>query len=166
MTTLAEAITRSEDCLSSLEKDFQKRARGWLQEMVQSGIRPLIYCGYRSNEEQAALYAQGRTRSGKIVTKAAPGQSYHNYRLAFDWVPLKKTAKDPDLFYADWDNETAYTMGEQAGLTFQLASISWEQGHLQDARYKSWRDIASGIIVAPKVRKATSLVSNRPWSSR
>ena len=35
-------------------------------------------------EEQAALYAQGRTAPGNIVTKAKPGTSWHNFGLAFD----------------------------------------------------------------------------------
>jgi peptidoglycan L-alanyl-D-glutamate endopeptidase CwlK len=35
------------------------------------------------------LYAQGRTTKGSIVTNAKAGQSWHNYRLAFDIVPLK-----------------------------------------------------------------------------
>lgn len=50
--------------------------------------------GHRSNEQQANLYAQGRTRPGKIVTNAVAGHSYHNYGLALDFVPLinKKVA--------------------------------------------------------------------------
>lgn len=38
--------------------------------------------------EQAALYAQGRTAPGKIVTYAPAGLSYHNYGLAADIVIL------------------------------------------------------------------------------
>lgn len=40
--------------------------------------------GYRSIEEQNALYAQGRTKPGNIVTNAKRGQSNHNYGIAFD----------------------------------------------------------------------------------
>lgn len=36
---------------------------------------------------QAAVYAQGRTTPGPIVSDAPPGSSYHNYQLAFDAVP-------------------------------------------------------------------------------
>jgi peptidoglycan L-alanyl-D-glutamate endopeptidase CwlK len=41
---------------------------------------------YRSDEDQAADYAKGRTKPGKVVTNARPGQSLHNYypALAFD----------------------------------------------------------------------------------
>lgn len=44
--------------------------------------------GLRTFDEQQALYDQGRTKPGKIVTNAKPGSSYHNYGLAIDVVPL------------------------------------------------------------------------------
>jgi hypothetical protein len=40
--------------------------------------------GYRSIEYQNDLYAQGRTKQGKIVTNAKGGWSFHNYGMAFD----------------------------------------------------------------------------------
>ena len=43
---------------------------------------------YRTFEQQAALYAKGRTAPGDKVTNAKPGQSYHNYGLAADIVLL------------------------------------------------------------------------------
>jgi hypothetical protein len=139
--------------------------------MVTSRIEPLIYCGMRSMEEQAALYAKGRTQPGKIVTQAKPGTSYHNHGLAFDWVPLKQSGKNADLWIADWNNETAFRLGEHVGISFELAAISWETGHLQTAKYPSWRDIPRNTVeqVRPKdirAPKAKSLVSKRPWSSR
>lgn len=42
--------------------------------------------GFRTDEEQDALYAQGRTESGNIVTNAKGGESYHNYGLAVDFA--------------------------------------------------------------------------------
>jgi hypothetical protein len=41
---------------------------------------------YRGWAEQAALYAQGRTAPGNIVTNAPAGSSWHNYGLAVDMV--------------------------------------------------------------------------------
>lgn len=52
------------------------------------GIDVLITSTYRDAESQNALYAQGRTKPGRIVTNAKAGQSFHNYRLAFDVVPI------------------------------------------------------------------------------
>jgi len=172
VTSLSEASSRTLRAIDSLDASFQKQVRGWVNEMVTSRIEPLIYCGLRTMEEQAALYAKGRTVSGKIVTKAKPGESYHNYGLAFDWVPLKQSGKNADLWIADWDNETAFRLGEHVGISFRLAGISWETGHLQSSDYKSWRDIPRNSVEQvmvkdiPKKTKAKSLVSNRPWSSR
>lgn len=47
----------------------------WFQR---AGVSTLLICTYRPDEEQAALYAQGRTKPGKIVTNAKPGKSKHN----------------------------------------------------------------------------------------
>lgn len=64
---------------------------------LKNGITILLTCTSRSDEEQAALYALGRTKPGKIVTNAKPGQSNHNAKTpqgkpasrAFDVVPLR-----------------------------------------------------------------------------
>lgn len=64
--------------------------------LFQAGITVLVTCTWRSHEEQARLYAQGRTTPGRIVTNAKPGQSLHNDTMAgepcaraFDIVPLR-----------------------------------------------------------------------------
>jgi hypothetical protein len=50
----------------------------------QLGKRLRITDGYRTFSEQNSLYAKGRTTSGKIVTNAKGGSSYHNFGLAID----------------------------------------------------------------------------------
>ena len=50
------------------------------------GIKVVITHGYRSEEEQDSLFAQGRSSSGNIVTNARGGESYHNYGLAIDFA--------------------------------------------------------------------------------
>jgi len=68
--------------------------------------------GYRSLDEQAALYAQGRDSSGQVVdpaavvTDAPPGSSPHNYGLAVDLQPLGP--KDVTIDPADFDASVAY----------------------------------------------------------
>lgn len=44
--------------------------------------------GMRTFQEQQELFDLGRTKPGKIVTKAKPGSSYHQYGLAVDLVEL------------------------------------------------------------------------------
>lgn len=68
----------------------QKRALDLIHEVKwQLGIDLLVTCTHRDDEAQAALYALGRTKPGKIVTNAKPGESLHQYRVAFDVVPLR-----------------------------------------------------------------------------
>lgn len=45
--------------------------------------------GLRTIAEQDALYAQGRTTPGMIVTNAKGGRSLHNYGLAIDILEVK-----------------------------------------------------------------------------
>ncbi len=45
-----------------------------------------VICGTRTYEEQAALYAKGRTAPGPKVTNAQPGHSWHNFGVAWDFV--------------------------------------------------------------------------------
>ena len=55
----------------------------------QAGIDLLITCTYRCPSDQNALFAQGRTKPGAIVTRAKAGESLHQYRVAYDLVPLR-----------------------------------------------------------------------------
>ena len=54
----------------------------------EAGVPVLIYQTLRDKEYQDSLYAQGRTKPGKIVTNARGGSSFHEYGVAFDFVPL------------------------------------------------------------------------------
>ena len=53
------------------------------------GVPIRIVQGFRSFPEQDAIYAQGRTLPGKIVTNAKGGDSWHNYGLAPDFCLLR-----------------------------------------------------------------------------
>jgi len=48
------------------------------------GIVVKVIAGTRTYAEQDALYAQGRTAPGPIVTDAPAGYSNHNFGIAFD----------------------------------------------------------------------------------
>lgn len=60
-----------------------------IQRLSEISVIPFrVVQGLRSSQAQAALYAQGRTTPGAIVTNAPPGFSWHEYGLAVDIVPL------------------------------------------------------------------------------
>ncbi|MGO4548494.1 M15 family metallopeptidase [Paenibacillus sp. 2TAB23] len=57
-----------------------------IAETSKAGITILITDGFRSSEEQDAIYAKGRTAEGNVVTQVQGGHSYHNYGLAIDFA--------------------------------------------------------------------------------
>ncbi len=74
--------------ISDLHPLVQGLCRRHVAVCSAEGIELLITSTYRSIEEQDELYAQGRTKPGKIVTNARGGYSWHNFRAAYDVVPL------------------------------------------------------------------------------
>jgi peptidoglycan L-alanyl-D-glutamate endopeptidase CwlK len=68
----------------------------------------------RTFAEQDALYAQGRSKPGKVVTNAKGGQSYHNYGLAIDIVLLVDKDKNGSFETASWDVKTDFDKDAKA----------------------------------------------------
>ena len=94
------------------------------------GIDLLITATYRDSESQDALYAQGRTLPGKRVTNVKGGDSFHNWRVAVDVVPvvLGKCVWDDDTL---WANVGA--IGTQCGLEWGGSWKSFvDKPHFQD----------------------------------
>lgn len=79
---------RTLEALAGLNKKFRAKVETFLAALdpvkVKHGITIEVISGLRSYQQQAALFAQGRTKPGKIVTRARPGSSWHNYGLAID----------------------------------------------------------------------------------
>jgi peptidoglycan hydrolase-like protein with peptidoglycan-binding domain len=72
--------------LKNLHPTVKAKAEQLVENCKKRGVEILITQGYRSIAYQNDLYAQGRTKPGKIVTKARGGQSPHNYGLAIDFA--------------------------------------------------------------------------------
>jgi hypothetical protein len=86
------------------------------QVLMQRGVQIRVTSGLRTFAEQDALYAQGRTTPGDIVTKARAGQSNHNYGLAADVVPLADGRPNWNAPSATWQ-----VLGEEG----KRAGLSW-----------------------------------------
>lgn len=84
----SEAISpvddRSEKVITTLLPELRPIARALVQKAAAAGITIRVISGLRTYDEQAALYAQGRTAPGKKVTNARAGYSNHNFGIAFD----------------------------------------------------------------------------------
>lgn len=121
--------------LEDLHPAVRLRAEDFIARCAEAGIRLLVTCTLRDHECQDALYAKGRTAPGRRVTNARGGQSFHNYGLALDVVPLvngkpvwRTTGPDAALW------QRVGELGEAAGLEW---SGRWkrfkEMAHFQYA---------------------------------
>lgn len=59
-----------------------------MKQCYKSNVKIRVVQGLRTIAEQDALYAQGRTKPGPIVTNAKGGYSNHNYGLSIDFCLL------------------------------------------------------------------------------
>lgn len=75
--------------LHELLEPVRLRAELLLAVCEREGIDLLVTCTYRDFEAQTRLFAQGRSLPGQIVTWAKAGDSWHNWRRAFDIVPMR-----------------------------------------------------------------------------
>ena len=115
--------------IADLHPKVATMAWAFVKKCADEGIDVIITSTLRDNEAQAALYAQGRTAPGKIVTNAKPGYSYHNFGLAFDFVPVKDGK-------AQWNDLKLFQrcgeIGESLGLEWAGRWESFkEYAHLQ-----------------------------------
>ena len=79
-----QANARSERMIATLLPHVRPYARALYFKARDNGIAINIISGTRTHAEQDALYAQGRTTGGEIVTNARGGYSNHNFGIAFD----------------------------------------------------------------------------------
>ncbi len=129
-----------------------------LIEQAESGFPPSmavrIVQGLRTIAEQDALYAQGRTKPGPIVTKAKGGSSFHNYGLAIDFAIL--TDKDGNGSFEDlsWDikkdnDKDGIADWLEVVKVFEAAGWSWggkwasikDYPHLEKTFGYTWRQL-------------------------
>ena len=89
------ADSRSEKNIATLLPRVRPLARALIENAANQGIIIKVTSGTRSFAEQDELFAQGRTKPGKIVTKARGGFSNHNFGVAFD-VTIFTGSTDPE----------------------------------------------------------------------
>ena len=102
--------------LKGLTPATQAAALALIQVAAMNGLQLEIANGFRDTKAQTAIYAQGRTAPGPIVSYAKPGTSPHEKGMAFD-VAVNKNGKPT------WPNDNALwaqigQYGESVGLTW------------------------------------------------
>lgn len=136
--------------LNDLHPQVAARCRDFIARCQAVGIQVLITSTYRDHASQAALYAQGRTTPGVIVTYARPGESWHNWRVAFDFVPLVNGK-------AQWQDTALFT---RCGHIAEAAGLEWA------GRWRRFRELAhcqyTGGLTLADFRAGNTLPGSKP----
>lgn len=141
---LLQLTKKSESRILALHPSLQGPAFELIKLCFKEELYILITQGLRTMEEQQALYNQGRTTQGNVVTNAKPGESYHNYGVAFDFAVYT----DESCTDINWDVDSRWmrvgTIGESLGLEWGGSWDSFKDyPHFQVAGY-SLDDLRAG----------------------
>ncbi|MEI8032792.1 MAG: M15 family metallopeptidase [Chlorobiaceae bacterium] len=133
--------------LSDLHPDVQSRCVKFVALCRAHGIQIIITSTYRDKECQDSIYAQGRTKPGRIVTNARGGQSFHQYCVAFDVVPMQGKPV--------WDDEVLWHKIGELGKSCDLEwAGDWltfrEKPHFQYTAGLTIKDFQAGKTLPTK----------------
>lgn len=116
--------TRSQRTIATLHRkvqgDFLAFTLAAKRNAAKHGCDYVAIQGTRTMDEQAKLYAKGRTAPGPKVTNAKPGSSWHNFGLAADYGVFK------DGKYLDSDNpKLAHKVHAACGALAPTYHLDW-----------------------------------------
>ena len=100
--------------LNDLLPIVRVRVKVFIAACADDGIHIIPTSTFRDVESQNELYAQGRTKPGRIVTNAKGGFSFHQYKCAVDVVPIVAGKPRWDVEDDVWQKIGA--LGKEAGL--------------------------------------------------
>jgi len=133
--------------LNDLLPEVKRRVENFVEACKANGIDLLVTSTYRDNESQDALYAQGRTAAGKIVTNARAGDSFHNHRCAVDVVPLVSGKPDWDGSHPVWAE--VGRLGQENGLEWAGNWVHFKElAHFQYTGGLTIAQLKEGAIIA------------------
>jgi peptidoglycan L-alanyl-D-glutamate endopeptidase CwlK len=129
--------------IEDLVPEVGLKARELIAACAAVGVDIIITSTYRDIESQRVLWEQGRISPGNIVTNAKGGYSYHNFRVAFDVVPVvcgKAIWTDLDIW------RKIGKLGEEFGLEW---AGRWkrfpEYAHFQLTGGRTLEDFRNGV---------------------
>lgn len=122
--------------IDDLNPKVKPLCEAFIAKCKENGIDILITSTFRDFDSQNALYATGRTTiganakptkpMGDIVTNAKGGQSFHNWKVAFDFVPIVNGK-------AQWSDEKLF---HRCGEIAESVGLEWA------GRWKSFKELA------------------------
>jgi peptidoglycan LD-endopeptidase CwlK len=117
-------------------------------------VKIRVVQGLRTIDEQNALYAQGRTAPGPIVTNAKGGTSYHNYGLAFDFAIMYDKDGNGTFEALSWDINYDFDRDgvkdwQEVVTPFKALGYSWggdwksfqDNPHIEKSFGLTWRQL-------------------------
>ena len=131
--------------LNDLLPIVRVRVKVFISACADDGIHIIPTSTFRDVESQNELYAQGRTKPGRIVTNAKGGFSFHQYKCAVDVVPIVNGK-------CDWDDaelwERIGKIGESCGLEWAGRWLSFKEiCHFQYTAGLTIRQLQSGMTI-------------------
>lgn len=129
--------------------DLNPKVAAMCSEFINSckkhNIDVIITSTYRDKESQDALYAQGRTAPGSKVTNAKGGQSFHNWKVAFDFCPIVNGK-------AAWNDAALFTkcgeIAENVGLEWAGRWVKFKElAHCQYTGGLTLADFQAGKVL-------------------
>ncbi|QGM30502.1 hypothetical protein GI482_08990 [Bacillus sp. N3536] len=136
VVALEELIRRSVNRIGAVHPSLKEYTIELIKRCYKEDIYVQISSGFRSNEDQAYIYGQGRPNyiwngkkyglKGSIVSNAQPGTSIHNYGLAIDY-----------FLVSDDGNKSLWTVNDKWKRVVTIAkSMGFEWG----GDWKSFKD--------------------------
>lgn len=113
-----------------------------LDELLAGGQSFWAISGFRTYGEQTALWQQGRTAPGKVVTHAMGGQSAHNFGIAVDLVRdglVDRAGIQPS--YAPESYEVLREVAPRHGLVWGGSWKFRDNPHVQMPNYVNTKDL-------------------------
>lgn len=120
------ATTSRDTNLDHLHPAMRDAVAAVMRDLQRERIPLFVFEAFRSPERQAYLYAQGRTRPGRIVTYAESWRSYHQYGLAVDLV-----FGGPGRWTWDEPRRGMWKKMHEIGRSHGLMPLDFETPHLQ-----------------------------------
>lgn len=120
--------------ISALTENAQKACNLFLERCTKAGLPVCITETYRSQERQNYLYAQGRTRSGNIVTWTK--SSRHTSRRAWDVCKNAKGQEYSDTSFFKQCGAIAAELGITWGGTWDTPDMP----HFEISENWIWKD--------------------------
>lgn len=133
--SLQFVLSKSSSKLTGLLPVVKDATIKLIEHTYNLGIPILITQGFRTYAQQNDLYAQGRAKSGKIVTNAKGGYSNHNFGVAIDFCLLLSDGKN-----VSWDTLKDGNLDSLPDWS-QVVDVAKKLGFAWGGDWRSFKDL-------------------------